>query len=71
MPNQFTPVIDKLKDQSDKKTNNQLLFQEYKKYTAPQLTPLRDEFVKELIEQFEDTLEKAKYLYLHYYNEEL
>lgn len=71
MPNQFTPVIDRLKDQADKNTNAKLLFQEYKKYTAPQLTPLRDEFVKELIAQFEDVLEKAKYLYLHYYNEEL
>lgn len=70
MPNQFTPVIDELKDRSDKETNRQLLFTEYKKYTAPQLTPLRDEFVKELIEQFEDLLEKSKYLYLHYLNEE-
>lgn len=70
MANQFEPVIEKLRDESDKDTNKQLLFQEYKKYTAPQLTPLRDEFVKELIHQFLEYKEKADYLYLHYLNEE-
>lgn len=43
MANQFKPVIDQLKDQSDKDGSKDLLYQEYKKYTAPQLAALRDE----------------------------
>lgn len=70
MANQFEPVIDRLKDQSDKDGSKQLLYNEYKKYTAPQLTPLRDEYVKELIHQMMEYKEKAEYLYIHYYNEE-
>lgn len=69
MANQFKPIIDELKDQSDKDGSKDLLYQEYKKYTAPQLTPLRDEFVKELIHQLMEYKEKAEYLYLHHYNE--
>lgn len=70
MANRFKPKIDELKDKSDKDGSKQLLYQEYKKYTAPQLTKLRDEFVKELIHQMMEYKEKAEYLYLHYYNEE-
>ena len=33
MANQFKPVIEKLRDESDKETNKELLYQEYKKYT--------------------------------------
>lgn len=65
MANQFTKMIEDLRDKSDKDTNKKRLYQEYKKYTAPQLTALRDEFVKELIHQFEEYIEKAHYLYLH------
>ncbi|PJG83753.1 hypothetical protein [Caviibacterium pharyngocola] len=67
MANQFTSTIEELRDKSDKETNKQLLYNEYKKYTAPQLTPLRDEFVKELIEQFEDLIELFHYKHLHDY----
>lgn len=70
MANRFKPKIDELKDKSDKDGSKQLLYQEYKKYTAPQLTKLHDEFVKELIHQMMEYKEKAEYLYLHYYNEE-
>lgn len=70
MANRFKPKIDELKDKSDKDGSKQLLYQEYKKYTAPQFTKLRDEFVKELIHQMMEYKEKAEYLYLHYYNEE-
>ncbi len=70
MANQFEPIINQLKDQSDKEGSKKLLYQEYKKYTAPQLTKLRDEYVKELIHQMMEYKEKAEYLYLHYYNEE-
>ncbi|MDH2997157.1 hypothetical protein A1D22_05655 [Pasteurellaceae bacterium LFhippo2] len=69
MANQFKPTIDKLKDQSDKDGSKKLLYQEYKKYTAPQLTALRDEYVKELIHQLMEYKEKAEYLYLHHHNE--
>ena len=69
MANQFKPVIDKLKDQSDKDGSKALLYQEYKEYTAPQLTALRDEYVKELIHQLMEYKEKAEYLYLHHFNE--
>nr|WP_314741333.1 hypothetical protein [uncultured Haemophilus sp.] len=69
MANQFKPVIEKLRDESDKETNKELLYQEYKKYTPQQLTPLRDEFVKELIHQFLEYKEKTDYLYLYHFNE--
>lgn len=69
MPNQFKPVIEKLREESDKEGSEQLLYQEYKKYTPQQLTPLRDEFVKELIHQLMEYKEKADYLYLHHFNE--
>ncbi|OOF52603.1 hypothetical protein [Rodentibacter genomosp. 2] len=70
MANQFEPIINELKDKSDKDSSKDLLYQEYKKYTAPQLTALRDEYVKELIHQMMEYKEKAEYLYLHYLNEE-
>ncbi|MDC2824628.1 hypothetical protein [Rodentibacter pneumotropicus] len=70
MANQFEPIINELKDKSDKDGSKKLLYQEYKKYTAPQLTALRDKFVEELIHQMMEYKEKAEYLYLHYYNEE-
>lgn len=65
MANPFKPVIDTLKDQSDKDGSKKLLYQAYKKQSIPQ----RDKFVAELIHQMMEYKEKAEYLYLHHFNE--
>ncbi|QLD33154.1 hypothetical protein [Mannheimia varigena] len=66
MPNQFTTVIEKLRDKSDKETNTQALLQEYLKLPL-QLRPLYVEAMAEILEEIQ---EKAHYAYLHYVNEE-
>lgn len=70
MANRFEPIVNQLKDQADKDGSKKLLYQEYKKYTHPKFTKLRDEIVKELIHQMMEYKGKGEYLYLHYYNEE-
>lgn len=70
MSRRFQQQIEKLRDQSDKESNKKALFQMYKSLYNPYSTKNQDDFVKELIFQFEEYIEKAHYLYLNYYNEE-
>lgn len=63
MPNQFTPVIEELRDKSDKESNKKALLDELKKLGT--LNRLQEDYVKELIEQFEDLIELYHYKYIH------
>lgn len=66
MARRYEKEIEKLRDQSDKESNKKALFQMYQ--SIPKKA--KDDFVKELIFQFEEYIEKAHYLYINYYNEE-
>lgn len=66
MPNQFTPIIDELRDKSDKESNTKALLETYLKLPLP----LRPLYVEALAEMLEEIQEKAHYAYLHYVNEE-
>lgn len=71
MANPYEKEIEELRDKSDKESNKQALYQKYKSLYNPYSTKQQDDFVKELINQFEEYIEKAHYLYLHYLNEEI
>lgn len=70
MTRRFEKEIEQMRDQSDKESNKKALYQKYKSLYNPYSTKNQDDYVKELIFQFEEYIEKAHYLYLHYYNEE-
>lgn len=70
MARRYEKEIEELRDKSDKESNKKALFQKYKSLYNPYSTKNQDDFVKELIFQFEEYIEKAHYIYLNNYNEE-
>lgn len=71
MARRYEKEIEQMRDQSDKESNKQALYQFYKSLYNPYSTKNQDDFVKELAFQFEECIEKAHYMYLHHYNEEV
>lgn len=70
MREQFFKQIDEMRDESDKDTNTQKLWEEYKKLYNPYSTYMQDEYVFALAKMLEELQEKLHYAYLHYVNEE-
>ncbi|MDH2927887.1 hypothetical protein [Lonepinella koalarum] len=64
MANQYTEIIEQLRDQSDKDSNKQAL---YEFYLMLPNNGLKAQFTQELIEQFEDLIELFHYRHLHDY----
>ncbi|WP_439242498.1 MULTISPECIES: hypothetical protein [unclassified Lonepinella] len=64
MANQYTKIIEELRDKSDKESNKKALYNFYQGLTYP---ALQAQFTQELIEQFEDLIELFHYRHLHDY----
>lgn len=64
MANQYTQIIEDLRDKSDKETNKQALMDFYHALPNP---ILKAQYVEELVEQFEDLIELFHYRHVHDY----